>query len=165
MPVDVLRSPAGEARGVLTLPWSGAELDARVASVERSVRSSGEARGVNMGQTEPAASVPEFGAALFRGVMPESVRGCYRTSRALATQSGKGLRVRLRIDSPAVAMLPWELLFDDDEGDFVSLSTATPIVRHLELGRGIAPLAVQPPLRILAMVSGPRDLPSLSVAH
>ena len=165
MPVDVLRSPAGEARGVLTLPWSGAELQIRVASVERSVRSGRDARGVNMGQAEPTASVPEFGAALFRGVMPESVRGCYRTSRALATQSGKGLRVRLRIDSPAVAMLPWELLFDDEEGDFVSLSTATPIVRHLELGRGIAPLAVQPPLRILAMVSGPGDLPTLSVSH
>ena len=165
MPVDVLRSPAGEARGVLTLPWTGADLHQRVSAVERAVRRGGGARGVDMGQAEPSASVPEFGSALFRGVMPESVRICYRTSRALATQSGKGLRVRLRIDAPAVAALPWELLFDDDEGDFVSLSNATPIVRHLELGRGIAPLAVEPPLRILAMVSGPSDLPALSVAH
>jgi hypothetical protein len=165
MPVDVLRSPAGEARGVLTLPWSGDELQSRVTAVERSIRSASGARGVSMGPSESGTSVPEFGGALFRGVMPESVRVCYRTSRALATQSGKGLRVRLRIDSPAVAALPWELLFDDEEGDFVSLSNATPIVRHLELGRGIAPLAVEPPLRILAMVSGPSDLPALSVAH
>jgi CHAT domain-containing protein len=164
-PVEVLRSPAGEQRGTLTMPWNAQELPERIAAVERAVRTRGGSRGVDMGSTGPPAAVPEFGAALFRAVMPESVRSCYRTSRALAAQSGKGLRLRLRIDDPAVAALPWELLFDDEEGDFVSLSNATPIVRHLELGRGIAPLSVQPPLRILAMVSGPRDLPALSVAH
>lgn len=164
-PVEVLRSPAGEQRGTLTIPWNAEELPARIAAVERAVRTRSGARGVDMGTTGPTAPVSEFGVALFKAVMPESVRTCYRTSRALATQSGKGLRVRLRIDDPAVAALPWELLFDDEEGDFVSLSNATPIIRHLELGRGIAPLAVQPPLRILAMVSGPKDLPTLSVAH
>lgn len=164
-PVEVLRSPAGEQRGTLTMPWNAQELPLRVAAVERAVRAGGGSRGVNMGTIGSPAAVPEFGTALFKAVMPDSVRSCYRTSRALATQSGKGLRVRLRIDDPSVAALPWELIFDDEEGDFVSLSNATPIVRHLELGRGIAPLAVQPPLRILAMVSGPRDLPTLSVAH
>jgi hypothetical protein len=118
-----------------------------------------------MGGGGSEVSVPEFGGALFRAALPEGVRTCYRTSRALAAQTGKGLRLRLRIDAPAVAALPWELLFDEEEGDFISLSTATPIVRHLELGRGIAPLAVRRPLRILAMVSGPRDLPTLSVQH
>ena len=165
MPVDVLRSPAGEARGVLTLPWTGSELHTRVSAVERAVRSVRGTRGVEMGGTDSPTSVLEFGSALFKGVMPESVRICYRTSRALALQSGKGLRVRLRIDSPAMAALPWELLFDEEEGDFVSLSNATPVVRYLELGRGIAPISAQPPLRILAMVSGPSDLPALSVSH
>lgn len=163
--VEVLRSPAGEARGSLTLPWSGEELPRRVAAVERAVRSSGGSRGVDLGGASTEASVAEFGGALFSAVMPERIRSCYRTSRALAVQDGKGLRVRFRIDSPALAALPWELLFDADEGDFVSLSNVTPIVRHLELGRGIAPLAVQPPLRILAMVAGPRNLPALSEAH
>lgn len=164
-PVEVLRSPAGEARGRLALPWNAEELASKVAGVERAVRSPGGARGVDFGDGGDAVSVSEFGGALFGAVMSERIKGCYRTSRALATRSGKGLRVRLRIDDPALAALPWELLFDDEEGDFVSLSNATPIVRHLELGRSIAPLAVQPPLRILVMVSGPLDMPSLSVSH
>ena len=46
---------------------------------------------------------------------------------------------------------------------FFSLSNTTPVIRYLDLPERIPPLAVQPPLRLLAMIAGPRDYPPLDV--
>ena len=41
----------------------------------------------------------------------------------------------------------------------------TPIVRYLDLPQRIRPLAVTPPLRVLAMISSPDDYPQLDGAR
>jgi hypothetical protein len=51
--------------------------------------------------------------------------------------------------------IPWEFLYD--EPNLLSIWTETSIVRYLDLLGGKDPLTVEPPLRILAMVSNPSD--------
>jgi hypothetical protein len=49
--------------------------------------------------------------------------------------------------------LPWEFLYD--EPNFLAISVMTPVVRYLDLPRQRRPLGIEPPLRILGMVSSP----------
>lgn len=75
----------------------------------------------------------------------------------------KGLRVKLRIQDPRLANLPWEFLYDARRDAYICLSQQTPLVRYLELPQTIRPLAVTPPLRILGMIASPSDLQTLDV--
>src|SRR5205085_11002535 len=63
--------------------------------------------------------------------------------------------------APALMDVPWEYLFD--EPDFLAASAFTPVVRYLDLSRGHRPLKVEPPLRILGVVSSPCDYEALDV--
>ena len=92
------------------------------------------------------------------------MRSLLDRSRDKAGQGHQRLRIQLRIESPMVAALPWELLYDRRQEEFLCLSTRTPVVRYVELPEVQQPLPVEPPLRILAMVSTPSDLPELDFA-
>ena len=59
--------------------------------------------------------------------------------------------------------LPWEYLYDSSLERFFSHSTNTPIIRYLDLGQAIRPLAVTPPLNVLVMIASPRDFEALDV--
>jgi formylglycine-generating enzyme required for sulfatase activity len=84
-------------------------------------------------------------------------------SRREAAQQGQGLRLKLRIQSPELAALPWEFLYDPRQAEYVCLSRYTPVVRYLELPEPPQPLTVTPPLRILAMIASPQDLAPLDI--
>jgi hypothetical protein len=105
----------------------------------------------------------DFGRSLFDALLPSEVRSCYRNSLGMARAQDKGLRIRLRIDPPELAILPWEHLYDDLEREYTCLAKETPLVRYLELARPPQPLTIQPPLCILGMVASPCDLPQLDV--
>ena len=107
----------------------------------------------------------QFGAALFNAVFTGNVLSLFDASRALARQDDSGLRIRLRILAPQLANLPWELLFDPRQGEFLCLSQQTPLVRTVETMQPIETLIVTPPLRILGMTASPLDLQPLDVAH
>ena len=66
-------------------------------------------------------------------------------------------------EAPELVDLPWEYLYSAALNRFFSLSNSTPIIRYLDLPERIPPLAVQPPLRLLAMIAGPHDYPPLDV--
>ena len=63
----------------------------------------------------------------------------------------------LRIDTPALAGLPWEAMYDQAAGAYVCRQDQ--LVRHVPVASVPAPLRVRPPLRILGVVSSPRGLP------
>jgi hypothetical protein len=88
------------------------------------------------------------------------VAGRYRAAQAVAAERGQGLQVVLRIDTPALAGLPWEAMYDDSAGAYVCRNDQ--LVRHVPVASAPAPLLVRPPLRILGVVSSPRD-PDLAV--
>ncbi|WP_026371088.1 CHAT domain-containing protein [Kallotenue papyrolyticum] len=160
-PVAVLRSPAGEARATLVLPFDRLALDNHLLALRNALLRSGVVRRRIVAPDEQA--VQRFGAALFDSLFAGELRSRFDTSLRLAEDQGCGLRLKLRINAPELACLPWELLFDARQGEYVALSRATPIVRYLELPQTLTALPVAPPLRILGLIASPRDLPPLDV--
>jgi len=111
---------------------------------------------------ETEQPVREVGQVLFAGLLGTGeVAGRYRAAAAVAAERGEGMRVVLRIDSPALAGLPWEAMFDQATGAYVCRRDQ--LVRHVPVASVPAPLRVRPPLRILGVVSSPRGLPALDV--
>jgi len=159
----VLNSPVGETRPVpVTLPFSDLELENFLLRVGRPRRQTTRGEG-----TPEAAAVRDFGGRLFDAIFTDRVRTALTSSLdQVEGREDTGLRVRLRLaDSPELADLPWEYLYDRDARRFLALSPWTPVVRYLELPRRIRPLTVQPPLRILMAAASPTDFPRLDVVE
>ncbi|HLW00181.1 MAG TPA: CHAT domain-containing protein [Ktedonobacterales bacterium] len=157
-PVAIIRSPAGEAHGTLRFPFDEEALKERLDQVQTALGSTGQAR------RQAAQAVQAFGQSLFEALFTGDIRSCYDVSlREAARQDDRGLRVKLRIQSPELAALPWEFLYDMRQGEYVCLSRQTPIVRYLELSQSAQALPVKPPLKILCMIASPSDQDALDV--
>jgi tetratricopeptide (TPR) repeat protein len=112
-------------------------------------------RGVRRLESSEMEGAKEFGGRLFNAVFRGDVRGCLRSSLDEAQRTGSGLRIRLRLDAPELADVPWEYLYNPSVNRFLALSVETPVVRYLDLPERIQPLAIKPPLRMLVMISNP----------
>jgi serine/threonine protein kinase len=159
--VAVLHSPAGEARGTLHFPFDRLELDSHLKSLQIALLRSGSQRRAD--EAGPEIEVQEFGRSLFEAVFNGDIRSRYQMSQHQAVQQGYGLRLKLRIQPPELAVLPWEYLYDPQRSDYICLSRATPIVRYIDLPQAPVPLAITPPLRVLCIISAPRDLAPLNI--
>ena len=106
--------------------------------------------------------VEDFGDGPVDLLLAGDIRTCFELSRREAQVQGKGLRIKMRVDDPELAVLPWEYLYDRGQGEFTALSRYTPVVRYIDVPRIMEPLSVAPPLRILGMVAS-HDLPPLNV--
>jgi hypothetical protein len=138
-------SPVGQASAAFSLPFSETELEGLLEQLEQADASRGE-----IGRA--------FGARLFEAVFDGEVRACLRGSLDEAERLGLGLRIRLRLgEAPELADLPWEYLYHTSLDRYLALSALTPLVRYLELPERIRPLGVTAPLRILVVISSPRD--------
>ena len=156
--VEVVASPAGEATATVELDAEA--LMARRGLLQQAVLASAVPSRRVLPQTEQP--VREVGEVLFAGLLGTGeVAGRYRAAAAVAATRGEGLRVVLRIDTPALAGLPWEAMYDQPAGAYVCRQDQ--LVRHVPVAAVLAPLWVRPPLRILGVVSSPRGLPALDV--
>lgn len=152
--------------------WSGAagfeatecfSLPASLAGGELCFAGSGARRG-GPGEAVDGASPEEAGGELFRAVFQgellKAFQGCLDKARGRP-----GMRIRLRLnDVPHLAGLPWEYLYDAEGRGFLALSGRTPVVRYLEMSEGLGTLSVEPPLRVLAVISTPKGYRELSEA-
>jgi hypothetical protein len=156
--VEVVTSPAGEASATVELDAEA--LLARRGLLQQAVLASAVASRRVLPETEQP--LREVGNALFAGLLGTGeVAGRYRAATAVAAEHGEGLRVVLRIDTPALAGLPWEAMYDQAAGAYVCLQDQ--LVRRVSVGSVPAPLLVRSPLRILGVVSSPHGLPALDV--
>ena len=156
--VEVVDSPAGHASATVQMDVDS--LLAQRARLQAAVLASAVASRRLLPETEQPVS--DIGQQLFAALLgADPVVGRYRATEALAAERGQGLRVVLRIDSPALAGLPWEAMFDQAAGVYVCRQNQ--LVRHVPVASVPAPLRVEPPLRILGVVSSPRGLPALDV--
>ncbi len=154
----VTNSPAGEAATKFSLPFSALELENFLLKIGR------PRRGVRRLNSPEMEEAKVFGKRLFENVFGSEVFGCLRSSLDQAGAKGSaGLRLRLRLNAPELADLPWEYLYNSALNRFLVLAVETPLVRYIELPERIRPLAVKPPLKILVMLSGPTDYPPLNV--
>ena len=156
--VEVVSSPAGEASAVVALDVD--DLLAQREQLQWAVLASGVASRRILSETE--RPVQEIGKILFTALLAAGeVSGRYRAAAAVAAERGRHLRVVLRTDSPALAALPWEAMYDEVTGAYVCRQDQ--LVRHVGVASVQSPLSVRPPLRILGVVSSPRGLPMLDV--
>lgn len=160
-PVAVIRSPGGEARETMQWPFSDLMLenrlkDLRIALLRSSVRSRRVA-------SPEEYTVQAFGRELLTTLFTGEIRSRFEVSRSEARRQGKRLRLKLRIQAPELAALPWEYLYDPRQDEYLCLSRSVSLVRYLELPDPPQPLAVEQPLRILGVIASPSDLPILDV--
>ena len=155
----VLRSPAGESVPVqFTLPFSPVELENFVLKV-----SPGRRRTRGPGRPE-SALLKDFGGKLYNAVFQGELRDTLLRSLSQTRAQSVGLRLRLRlIDTPELADVPWEFLYDPRYNRFLAQSRHTPLVRYLDLPDPPRPLSVEGPLRLLVMISSPAGYPELDV--
>jgi DNA-directed RNA polymerase specialized sigma24 family protein len=143
-------APRGEASGPFALPFADVEIENFILRASRTLQTH---RRIETAQTEHARA---FGERLFGALFHDRIRDIYQGALADADRSGHGLRIMLSLtNTPELMDLPWEFLYD--EPNFLAISVMTPVVRYLDLPRPRRPLTIEPPLRILAMVSSPAD--------
>jgi hypothetical protein len=156
--VEVTNSPAGHATADFTLPFSDLEIENSLLKL------GGARRRVRRLESAQMETAKQFGGKLFKSLFAGDVLSVYASSLAEANARNVGLRLRLHLDAaPELGNLPWEFLYNSALNQFLALSVKTPIVRFIELPKPIRPLTVEPPLRILVMISAPADYETLDV--
>jgi Tol biopolymer transport system component len=157
----VTDSPLGETPSVrFQLPFDATTLENLLLKLDP-----GRSGTRRVGATGQQQAAMDFGGPLYRAVFSGDLALAWQRSldRARAEQAG-GLRLRLRLnDAPAIAGLPWELLYDAKTNNFLAQSERTPVVRFLDVPQVPRPIAVDGPLRVLAIISSPIDLEELDV--
>lgn len=156
---EVKESPAGPSeQEVIRWPFSRQAHEVLLLRLENAIL---KGRGYRSGPISPEEKVlREFGAGVFRAVLKESntVAERYHASlRLVEQQPDQGMRLNLRVDSPELAMLPWEYVFDESRQseNFLCLKHSSPLVRFLSFANR-ARVGVTGPLRILGMIANPR---------
>jgi tetratricopeptide (TPR) repeat protein len=133
------------ADGVFRSPFSKAEVDRALSWMDLATPWASAA----------AAEVRDFGRRLFEALFQGAVAGVYVASQ----DANAPPRVRLTVDDPVAARIPWELLVDPATGEALALRGR--FVRGLATEGGARRLVVDPPLRVLVVDSAPRGLPRL----
>lgn len=113
-----------------------------------------------------------IGEILFEALFQGSVRRIFERSLGSIEQSrGLGLRIKLKLDLSDLGQarlhaLPWELLYNADTAEYLSLSQSrlTPVVRYLEVSRPSSPKPLPATLRILALAAQPDNQAPLDLA-
>jgi len=150
-PIAVLHSEAGEAHETMQFPYDELVLENRLLALKNALLESGGMRRTSLSPEEKI--VQNFGSDLFNALITGEVRNRYDVSMEKAKLKGRGLRVKLRIQPPNLAVLPWEFLYEPRQEEYMGLMRNISIVRYPEHPQPIQPLTVTLPLRILGMAS------------
>jgi CHAT domain len=146
----------GEATGVFQLPFSDLEVENFILRIGRT------RKGTRRLESPEMERARDFGERLFSALFNGSLHDLYRDCHAQSEAENRGLRLKLAFArAPELADIPWEYLYSPPM--FLSVSQFTPIVRYLDLPRSRPPLAIELPLRVLAMISAPIDAEALDV--
>ncbi len=153
-----VNSPAGQAVGRFSVPFSELELENFILTTTPGRRS------VRRIDTPEVAAAKKFGERLFSSIFTGDVAGRFHSALNDAYRSDDRLRLRLRLtDVPELADLPWEYLYNPALNRFLALDDDTAVVRYLELPERVRPVAVTLPLKVLVAISDPNDYPQLDV--
>ncbi len=151
-------SVRGDVAGEMMVPFDAKSVENFILRYCDPLR--GAVRGWTPASVQPYA---EFGGKLFDALFAGPVRDLYMAHASAVAAGEAGLRMRFRVgETPALAGLPWEYLYDGT--DFVALTGAVALTRHVDAHRMIRPLRVDGPLRIAVTVSSPTDRAPLDAA-
>lgn len=113
-----------------------------------------------LGGTTNTKNMRAVGNALFDALFPNEIALLWSGARPKPGDD-KGLRVRLDIEPPELIDLPWELVCKED--DYIGLHPDFQIVRYLGVSDPPRSVVSRKPLRVLVVVSQPRDKPPVDV--
>ncbi len=129
----------GEARGTLVLDPADPQL---VRHLER----------LDERETD-RAFLEELGILFYASLFDDEIESLLQKSLGAAqSQPDLGLRLRLRIDPPGIAALPWELTYSSSERGYLATRINSPVVRYQEMARAITDLSTALPLRMLVAI-------------
>jgi hypothetical protein len=128
------------------------EIDEALGAVSR-VSRQGVLR--SSGRSKSLDPVQALGARLFSAVFEGRLGRIYSDAISTATDAGRTLPVRVIADDARLAALPWEFLYDPRRGDFVALSTRSPLVRQLDAPPPPPRVPITPPIRVLLACADP----------
>ncbi|MDD5391561.1 MAG: CHAT domain-containing protein [Thiothrix sp.] len=158
--VHVIDSPAGQASRTFTLPFSAVELENFILKIGQN---RGSVRSLYIERID-VPSIQKLGGALYEALFGGAIAERFRSSLAIARREGCGLRIRLRLSgAPKLIDIPWELLFDADNNNYIGLSVNTPIIRKLDLATLPEIRQAQGVLQVLVMISSPSNYQQLDV--
>lgn len=106
-----------------------------------------------------------LGGRLYKTAFPGPIHGLFSAAKARAAATGRGVRLRLELEPAELSALPWEFLYDDNTGIFLANDVQTPVSRYVDVPLSKRDLK-EPglPLRVLLILSGPKDLSPLDAA-
>ncbi|MBD2210927.1 leucine-rich repeat domain-containing protein [Nostoc linckia FACHB-104] len=105
-----------------------------------------------------------LGGELYQALFPTKIHGQLRATIAGAQANNYEVRLRLVFDSPELAALPWEFLYDEGTNTFLGNNTQTVLSRYVDVPlqkRDIK--AASLPLKVLLVISSPSNLKQLDV--
>lgn len=151
------RSSAGEARGTMRFPLDDSTLKEFLKNLRLVLRQTSKVPDQVFSSKEYL--IRDFGQKMFEALFAGEILTRYDVCRLTAKQQSpeSGVRVRLHIQAHELVTLPWEYLYDPRQAEYLVLSRHTPLLRYLDLLQPIQPLAVDPPLRILAMSTAAKN--------
>ncbi len=158
----VLKSPVGEsAEALFEYPLSPTDLKV----LRLTLRGTAPSRSALKAESEELKELREVGTRLFNAVFSGEVGNLLFSSLENVERSeNQGLRIRLVLRDTALMGLPWEYLYSPLKKRFIARSIFSPVVRYMQMPSTARPLAVTPPVRVLAMISKPIDFEELDVA-
>ncbi len=108
------------------------------------------------------AEIVALGKELADALLPPQVAIMFGKSM-VKLERDEGVRIRLKLDTYALADLPWEYVFWDD--DFLVLNRRVSLVRYEILGQPTSTLdpVSEYPLRLVAVLASPNGVPSLDL--
>lgn len=156
--VSVLRSPAGNATGTLSLPFSVRETGDVLARIDQAVRET-VMRDVSRRPVARFTS-SELGLQLYRALFTGDVKSRFDESYGRSAAGERVLRIRLHVelddpDCQRIASLPWEYLWHPEKRQSLALSKQTTITRYLPVAQPEETRPFEPPLRILFVAANP----------
>lgn len=115
------------------------------------------------GQEVGESALKDLGDALYSAIFPE--QSLVEIAGGSAYRQLRPVRIRLKIDEPELAGLPWELAFSEAFG-FIGSRTDTPLVRSTGKAEPDESRPLTGRLRVLAVLARPDhpDLPPLNLA-
>src|SRR5947207_1677473 len=149
-PMTASFSKGGDASATMQFPFDEQTLAERLADVEQGLYNVQAYNRVLF--TDKEESIQSFGRDLFHALFSGRIYKLFETVRqGLDKKNGERLLIRLRIHPPELAVLPWELMYDNDHDhpSYLCLDRSISLVRYQELRNPYTPLQVELPLYIL----------------
>lgn len=172
------KSASGDGYNVKVESSLGYSAEQEIVIPEAAFDNAGTLEGLVRGETRKAeidtdinVLEPEaYGEQLFEALFTGDVRRVYdKASGSVTDAQDSGLRIKLQFslaenDDAKLAEIPWELMRDSAEMQYLSLNRRTPIVRYVNAQQrlNLEPLAGA--LRVLVVMASPRGEAQLDLA-